>query len=66
VTKRHIVASSGGFVQTDRWGVMVKPGQIFKRALGLTGKTRPTSAVFVLTASGDNPNYLSHQLSGSF
>lgn len=56
MTKRHIVASSGGFVQTDRWGV-VKPGQIFKRALELTGKTRPR-VLFVLTASGDNPSYL--------
>jgi len=56
VTKRHIVASSGGFVQTDRWGVMA-PGQIFKRALELTGKTRPR-VLFVLTASGDNPSYL--------
>jgi peptidase E len=56
VTKRHIVASSGGFVQTDRWGVVV-PGQIFKRALELTGKTRPR-VLFVLTASGDNPSYL--------
>lgn len=56
MTKRHIVASSGGFVQTDRWGV-VKPGQIFKRALELTGKTQPR-VLFVLTASGDNPSYL--------
>lgn len=56
MTKQHIVASSGGFVQTDRWGV-VKPGQIFKRALELTGKTRPR-VLFVLTASGDNPGYL--------
>ena len=56
MTKRHIVASSGGFVQTDRWGV-VKPGQIFNRALELTGKTRPR-VLFVLTASGDNPSYL--------
>jgi len=56
LTKRHIVASSGGFVQTDRWGV-VKPGQIFNRALELTGKTRPR-VLFVLTASGDNPSYL--------
>lgn len=54
--KKHIVASSGGFVQTDRWGV-VAPGQIFKRALELTGKTRPR-VLFVLTASGDNPSYL--------
>jgi len=56
LTKRHIVASSGGFIQTDRWGV-VKPGQIFNRALELTGKTRPR-VLFVLTASGDNPSYL--------
>ena len=56
MTKRHIVASSGGFIQTDRWGV-VKPGQIFNRALELTGKTRPR-VLFVLTASGDNPGYL--------
>ena len=56
MTQRHIVASSGGFIQTDRWGV-VKPGQIFTRALELTGKTRPR-VLFVLTASGDNPSYL--------
>jgi peptidase E len=56
LTQRHIVASSGGFIQTDRWGV-VKPGQIFTRALELTGKTRPR-VLFVLTASGDNPSYL--------
>jgi peptidase E len=56
LTKRHIVASSGGFIQTDRWGV-VKPGQIFNRALELTNKTRPR-VLFVLTASGDNPGYL--------
>lgn len=56
MTKKHIVASSGGFVQTNRWGV-VTPGQIFKRALELTGKTRPR-VLFVLTASGDNPSYL--------
>ena len=36
---------------------MVKPGQIFKRALELTGKPRPR-VLFVLTASGDNPGYL--------
>ncbi len=56
MTNRYIVASSGGFIQTDRWGVML-PGQIFKRALELTGKSRPR-VLFVLTASGDNPNYL--------
>jgi peptidase E len=57
VTKGIIVASSGGFVQTDRWGVVV-PGQIFKRALELTGKARPR-VLFVLTASGDNAGYIS-------
>lgn len=57
MTKRHIVASSGGFVATGRWGV-VRPGGIFKRALELTGKTRPR-VLFVLTASGDDKQYLS-------
>lgn len=56
MTKQHIVASSGGFIQTDRWGV-VEPGQIFKRALELTEKTRPR-ILFVLTASGDNAGYI--------
>ena len=56
MTKRHIVASSGGFVQTNRQGVVI-PGQIFKRALELTGKVRPR-VLFVLTASGDNAGYL--------
>ena len=61
MTSRHIVASSGGFVQTDRWGVM-KPGGIFKRALELTGKERPR-VLFVMTASGDDMSYIarSHQ-----
>lgn len=56
MTKRTIVASSGGFNQTDRWGVMV-PGGIFKRALELTNKTRPR-VLFVMTASGDDKNYI--------
>lgn len=56
MTKRHVVASSGGFVQTDRWGVM-KPGGIFTRALELTGKDRPR-VLFVMTASGDNDGYI--------
>ena len=62
MTKRHIVASSGGFIQTDRWGVVV-PGQIFKRALELTGKTRPR-ILFVLTASGDNAGYIATSYQG--
>jgi peptidase E len=56
MVKKYIVGSSGGFNQTDRWGV-VTPGGIFKRALELTGKTRPR-VLFVLTASGDDKNYL--------
>ena len=54
--KKYILASSGGFNQTDRWGV-VTPGGIFLRALELTGKSRPR-VLFVLTASGDDKNYL--------
>lgn len=56
MTKRTIVASSGGFNQTDRWGVM-SPGGIFKRALELTNKTRPR-VLFVMTASGDDKSYI--------
>lgn len=57
MTQRHIVASSGGFNQTDRWGVMV-PGGIFLRALELTDKTRPR-VLFIMTASGDDKSYIS-------
>ena len=56
MTKGHIVASSGGFVQTDRWGV-IKPGRIFTRALELTNKERPR-VLFVMTASGDDMGYI--------
>lgn len=56
MVNRYIVGSSGGFNQTERWGV-VTPGNIFLRALELTGKTRPR-VLFVLTASGDDKNYL--------
>lgn len=61
MTHRYIVASSGGFNQTDRWGVM-KPGGIFLRALELTGKTQPR-VLFIMTASGDDMSYIarSHQ-----
>ena len=51
-----IVASSGGFVGTGLWGVM-RPGRIFTRALELSGKDRPR-VLFILTASGDDPQYL--------
>jgi len=56
VTDRWIVASSGGFVGTGLWGVM-RPGRIFTRALELSGKDRPR-VLFILTASGDDPQYL--------
>ncbi len=56
MSKRYIVASSGGFNATDRWGVMA-PGGIFVRALELTGKERPR-VLFVMTASGDSANYI--------
>ncbi len=57
MSARYILASSGGFTPTDRWGVM-KPGGIFTRALELTGKDRPR-VLFVMTASGDDKNYIS-------
>ena len=56
MTDRWIVASSGGFVGTGLWGVML-PGRIFARALELSGKDRPR-VLFILTASGDDPQYL--------
>ena len=56
MTDNWIVASSGGFVGTGLWGVM-RPGHIFTRALELSGKDRPR-VLFILTASGDDPQYL--------
>ena len=56
MTDRWIVASSGGFVGTGLWGVM-RPGRIFTRALELSGSDRPR-VLFILTASGDDPQYL--------
>ena len=56
MTERYIVASSGGFIATDRWGVL-KPGGIMLRALELTGKERPR-VLFMMTASGDDASYL--------
>lgn len=53
---RFVVASSGGFNQTDRYGV-IKPGGIFLRALELTSKQRPR-VLFIMTASGDDMNYI--------
>lgn len=54
---RRILATSGGFVPTGLWGVL-RPGGIVKRALELSGATRPR-VLLVLTASGDDHQYLS-------
>ena len=54
---RRILASSGGFLPTGLWGV-ARPGGIMMRALALAGVQRPR-VCFVLTASGDDPAYLS-------
>jgi peptidase E len=56
VAIRRIVASSGGFVSTDLWGVM-RPGRVFLEALRLSGAVRPRVCL-VMTASGDNDQYL--------
>jgi peptidase E len=56
-TTHRILASSGGFVQTGLWGVM-KPGGIITRALELSEAERPR-VLLVLTASGDDHQYLS-------
>jgi peptidase E len=54
--KRRIMATSGGFLPTDRWTAMV-PGQTVLKMLELTGKQRPRIC-FVHTASGDDQAYL--------
>jgi len=56
-----IVATSGGFAGTGLWGV-VRPAATFHRALELTGKARPR-VLLVLTASGDDHQYLSQMYS---
>lgn len=53
---RRILATSGGFLATDRWGVM-RPGPILLEALRLTGAQRPRVCL-VMTASGDDAAYL--------
>lgn len=58
---RTIVATSGGFTGTGLWGV-VRPGATFRRALELTEKVRPR-VLLVLTASGDDHQYLSQMYS---
>lgn len=57
MTIRRIMATSGGFLPTNRWDV-IEPGKTFLRMLALTGKERPC-VCFILTASGDNTGYLS-------
>lgn len=54
---QHILATSGGFLATDRWEVL-KPGPTFMKGLELTGKARP-KVLFLLTASGDSARYIS-------
>lgn len=56
MTDRYILATSGGFIATDRWGV-IKPAANMLRALELSGKDRPR-VLFIHTASGDDRSYL--------
>jgi len=56
VTTRRILATSGGFMATDRWGVM-RPGGLMLEALRLAGADRPRVCL-VMTASGDDASYL--------
>lgn len=56
MTDKYILATSAGFIPTDRWGV-IKPGKNFLKALELCGKQRP-NVLFIMTASGDSPTYL--------
>lgn len=53
---RYIMATSGGFLPTDRWTSVI-PGQTVLRMLQLTKKTRPR-VCFIHTASGDDQAYL--------
>ncbi len=56
MTTRRILATSAGFLATDRWGVM-KPGPMLIDALRRTGADRPRVCL-VMTASGDDASYL--------
>ena len=56
MTTRRILATSGGFTATDRWGVLA-PGGLMLEALRLTGAQRPRVCL-VMTASGDDASYL--------
>ena len=53
---RYIMATSVGFLPTDRWTAVV-PGQTVLRMLDLTGKTKPRIC-FIHNASGDDQAYL--------
>jgi peptidase E len=53
---RRILATSGGFIATDRYRVM-RPAGLMVEALRLTGKDRPTVCL-VMTASSDDAGYL--------
>lgn len=56
MTIRRILATSAGFLATDRWGVMT-PGPMLLDALARTGAQRPRVCL-VMTASGDDASYL--------
>ncbi|MDH4352849.1 MAG: peptidase E [Actinomycetota bacterium] len=56
MTTRRILASSGGFLPTDRWAV-AQPGPVVAEMLRLTGRDRPR-LLLVMTASGDDRTYL--------
>jgi peptidase E len=56
MTIRRILATSAGFLPTDRWGVM-RPGPMLLDALHRTGAQRPRVCL-VMTASGDDASYL--------
>ena len=56
MTRKLILATSGGFVATDRWGVM-KPGPNMLRALELSGKARPRVLLLMIT-TGDDACYI--------
>ncbi len=58
-----ILATSGGFRPTDRWGV-IEPAGLVRAALQLTGQERPR-LVLVNTAAGDDRAWLT-RLYGAF
>jgi peptidase E len=57
----RILATSGGFRPTQRWGVL-EPAGLMQAALRLSGRARPRVA-FVPTASGDDQAYISRMYS---